>query len=85
MSRRVRSLAGITSGLGASFLRRLAFLRRRKLYASPARFRQTDRDGLLGGAGSMLPFPDMVHFFTNKFSSLRRRSLSRALAFPSTL
>lgn len=54
----------------ARFGRRLARPRGRKLDTSPARLVQADGDRLLGIAGAVFSFPDMVHLFTDKFARL---------------
>lgn len=59
--------------------RYVALLARWQLHAGAAGLGETNRDGLLGGAGSVFAFPDMMDFFTNKFSGLGCRAFSRTL------
>jgi len=53
--------------------RRRSFLARwrREIHAGAASFGKSDGDRLLRGPGAMHAFPHMVHFFANKFTSLR--------------
>jgi hypothetical protein len=44
--------------------------------STPARLRQSNRDGLFGGSRSMFPFADVMHLFAHEFSRLRARRFS---------
>jgi hypothetical protein len=47
-------------------------------------FRESDRDGLLGGSRAVLSLANMVDFFTNEFACLSRRRLSLAAILSGT-
>jgi hypothetical protein len=51
---------------------------------SAARFRKADGDGLFGGGGAVLSFPNVVHFLTYEFTSLGVRGFSFARIFLSS-
>src|SRR6185437_8660225 len=72
-------------GTRPGLLRCRAFFRRRQIDARAARFRKPYRNGLLGRAGAVLAFTDMVHFLANEFSRLRGRCLSFTLVFRGAL
>jgi hypothetical protein len=50
--------------------------RRRQFYSGPSRLGQSDGDGLLRGAGTVLAFANMVNLFPDKFSGLSAGRLS---------
>src|SRR5215471_8369571 len=63
-------------------LRRLAFLRRRKVDTGAPRFRQADRDGLLGRTSAVLSLADVIHFLVDEFAGLCARRLAFSLVAP---
>jgi hypothetical protein len=56
-------------------------LRRRQLYSSAPRFRQTDGDRLLWRASAMFAFPDMFHFLAHEFARLGGRRFAFTFIF----
>ena len=58
-----------------------ATLRRRQLYASPPRLRETNGDRLLGRAGAVFAFPNVFHFFAHKLARLSAGRFAFALVF----
>jgi hypothetical protein len=48
-----------------------AAFRRRQLHTRTARFRQTNRDGLLWRSCTVFSLTDVLHFFPNEFTGLR--------------
>jgi len=63
-------LAQIAGCLGTGTRRGTAFARCSELDARAAGFGETNRNGLLGRTSAVLPLPNMVHFFSDKFSGL---------------
>ena len=63
-----RLLAGLIGSLSGA--------RWRKVDARASRLRKTDGDSLLGGARTVLALADMVYFFADKFTRLRRWRLA---------
>src|ERR1700722_12698959 len=68
---RICSLGVVARRLGAGSFGSFALLRRWKFYSSPTGLGQPNGNSLLGGAGAVLPFPDMIHLLANKLSRLR--------------
>lgn len=64
--------------------RSLTRARRPQLYARSSRLRKADRDRLLDRGGTVLPFPDVMHFLTYEFSGLRAWRSSFARVFVSS-
>jgi hypothetical protein len=56
-----------------------------ELHTSAPSLRQTDGDCLLGGAGAVFAFSNMLHLFTDALSRLCGRRLSFARVAPRTL
>jgi hypothetical protein len=54
--------------------------RRGQFHAGPTRLGKPDGDGLLGGAGAMLAFTDVVHFLAHEFTGLRGGRLAFLLS-----
>src|SRR5690349_20151251 len=63
--------------------RKFYLLGGRKCYTRPPRLRETDRNGLFGGTRSVLPFADVLYFFTDEFSGLGGSGLAAAGISPS--
>jgi hypothetical protein len=63
----------------------LASFRRRQLHTGATRFRQTNRDGLLWRSRAVFSLTDVLHFFPNEFTGLRRwrKPFAFVLAGPS--
>ena len=76
-------LAHIAGCLGTSTRRGTAFARSSELDARAASFREANRNGLLGRTSAVLPFADMVHFFSDKFSGLCAGRLAFTCIFAS--
>jgi hypothetical protein len=58
---------------------------RRKIHTGATSFRQTYRDRLFSGSGTMLAFPDVMHFFTNELAGLSACGFSFSLGFSGPL
>src|SRR5436305_2877787 len=61
--------------------RGLAATRWCELYACAARFRQADRNGLLGRSSTMFSLADVMHLFSHKFARLCAGRLAFACVF----
>src|SRR5688572_12450822 len=70
-----QSTLGVVPSLGARF----SFSRRLEIHAGSSSLRQTDGDGLLGRSGTVLSFPDVVHFLTDELARLRGWGFSFSL------
>lgn len=62
--------AGFFILLGFSSYRGRGFFRRAQLHSCAAGFGKSDGDGLLGRAGSVFSFADVIKFFADEFSGL---------------
>ena len=65
-------LAISAHGAAPCFLGGPAFRRRSEFHSGTSRFRKTDRDRLPGIRRAMFSLTDMVHFFADEFTGLRR-------------
>src|SRR5262245_55496173 len=78
--------SAMAAGIGplsalASALAGLALPRRLQIHAGPAGLGKADGDGLIGGAGAMLSFANVMHFFADKLTRLCAGRLPLALVF----
>jgi hypothetical protein len=76
-------LAKVAGRLGTGTRGGTAFFRNPELDAGTTRFGEPDRDGLLRRASAVLPFTDVVHFFSDKFSRLGAGGLAFTSIFAS--
>src|SRR6185369_16504983 len=79
LARPALALPVVAGGVLAGRRRGGAGLGRPELHSGAAGLREADRDRLLGRAGAVLAFPDVLHLLADELAGLRARRLAFAL------